>query len=75
MKLFGKSIRVAGELKGFECEDCGGRMVTVSIAGFGGETRDEHIGLEFTDDPHDIGEHLLAVPDAEGLAVILSQNA
>ena len=49
-------------------------MVTVSPAGHGGKPRDEYIRSEPTDGAHNIGQHLIAVPNAECFTVILGKS-
>jgi hypothetical protein len=46
-------------------------VVAVRAARLGREARDDDVGPERADDPHDVGEHLLVVPFREGLAVVL----
>ena len=58
---------VSGELGGLEREDGRGRVLTVaSAAGRDREARDDHVGPELADDPHDVAQHRLAVPHAQG---------
>ena len=39
-----------------------------------GKPRDDHVGPEGADDPHDVRHHLLPVPDLERLAIILRKT-
>ena len=73
-ELFGKGVRVSGELESFDREDCRRRMVTVSSAGHGGKARNKHIRSKLTDDTHNIGQHLIAIPDAECFTVIFGKS-
>ena len=68
----GNALRVAGELERLEGQYRRRRVVPVSAA-LGRESRDDDVGPERPDDPDDIGQHLLPVPDSQGLAGTLGE--
>src|ERR1035441_4043406 len=49
-------------------------MMSVRATRLGGKTHDEHVRPEFANDAHDIGQHLLFVPDVQRFAVILGKS-
>nr|GFC51428.1 hypothetical protein [Tanacetum cinerariifolium] len=51
----------------FGGQDGAGLVVAVAGAGIGREARDEHIGPPLPNHPDHVSEHLLLVPDGEGL--------
>ena len=66
-ELLGVGAGIAGEFERLHREHAGRSVVAVAAAaGRDGETRDDHIGPENADDAHDVGEDLLAVPEAQG---------
>ncbi len=46
-------------------------MMAMGATRLGGKTHDDHVRTELADDTHDIGQHLLFVPDAQRFAIIL----
>src|ERR1700758_1748261 len=49
-------------------------MVSVRGARNGRKTRDEHVWPKLPDDPHYVAQHLLPVPNSQGLAIILGKT-
>jgi hypothetical protein len=72
IELVGKRLRIAGEFERFTGEDGRGDMMSVLARRLvRGKTGDDHVRLKRADDAHHVGKHLLVVPDAQRLAIIL----
>ena len=66
-QLFRKALRIAGRLKGFAREDRRSGVMAVRLVVVRTETRHDHIRSKSPDDPDDVRENLVAIPNAQRL--------
>ena len=71
--LLGKGLGIAGQLERFEPQNRRGSMVSMGAARLRRKAIDDHIGPELADDAHNVGQHLLPIPNAERFPVILGK--
>src|SRR5215469_2929290 len=66
-ELLGEALGISGSAKGFLSKEAGGLVMSVSITGGAGKTRDEHIGAKRPNHVDDVGKgNLVASPLFEG---------
>src|SRR5262249_4594552 len=70
-KLLGIGRGIAGEPEGLDGEDGGGGVMAMRGCRLRGEPRDDDVGTELADHPHDVAEDRLSVPDGERLLGVL----
>ena len=71
--LVGERAGIAGKFERFESQHSRGGVMSMRAARLRRKPRDNHVGSESADDADNIRDSLLAVPDAQGLAIILGK--